>query len=349
MNHKARHKLLTVLFTLLWVGSYFLLYYGFGREIFGSKSSTGLEFFGGGLLVFLAPIIPLWLALFYSRKIMSTKQLVIGLLAIFALMFAYPAIMFIGAITYRGEGWAGAMILGGLAFLIIVFLTTQLLFSLLFLFLQNRELKKAKPQFSKVHILSLAIYLIIVASLLGYISYKEQAFENYFCSNESGNADGSYSQIFFLKPITKKEVVRIVKENNFKVSYILVAKKENLDNPFRFHFNPAINSQTVEQKLESQLQWFSFNGPQPERSVYLPLLQAYEANEPVIWFLDFENVPMETMTKFVYELDVQKRLLGVDYSSWAGELGSDPRNIQPATSEQPVIQSKCYKKIVQNV
>ena len=97
MNHKARHKLLTALFTLLWIGSYFLLYLGFGSEIFGSKSNTGLEFFVGGLLIFLAPIIPLWLALFYGRKTMSTKQLAIGLLAIFALLFAYSVIMFIGA------------------------------------------------------------------------------------------------------------------------------------------------------------------------------------------------------------------------------------------------------------
>jgi hypothetical protein len=240
-------------------------------------------------------------------------------------------------ITGTDKAWFSALFTTAIIAIQIIYLISCLFFSLFFTFWHARESKKLKPNFAKPFLITLATCIGIILILCGLVWSQDQAHKRTLCSNQSGMAEGLYSKIYFLKPIAKQEVVKIIKENNFTVQSMLLGGTKNLDYQYNFYFYPFLTSSIVDQKSLKSIVSFS---NEEEGNEHLGLIDAYESNDTVVWSMDFKDVPMETMVKFVYHLDQQRKLGALVGSSLDYP---DFHNIQPATNKHPIMQSSCYK------
>ena len=186
-----------------------------------------------------------------------------------------------------------------------------------------------------------------------------QPWDEHRCN--TAEAESLYSQLFFLEPLTKEEMETLVKENNLDVTYMLLAKEkeDELHNVFELypHLTPNSLNNSLKENLELDTTYF---GPdsnfwesrvadrEQEIEQYSSLIEAYDANEPVVWTLETEGKSLKEISQLAYELDIEQSRLGIyeeelnHYSGYMPEYLS-PEFIRPKREGRDIIQAKCYE------
>lgn len=273
---------------------------------------------------------------------------------VFSLLAAFPMFIIISSFVERertgqGFGLVGAIVLSLIIELLIVLaLQAIVVASALLLHAHHPSMR-----FTKKILPGIVCYFLVIGGFASYITIRNAGMEKRFCERES--AGGLYSQIHFLAPITKQEVISIVQTHNLVVRDMTMARKDKLDQVWNQDFRPppfeghtGINSTTVILPLRSQIPLPFLSVTPKEISVNdAKLIDAYDRNEPVVWSIEFAPAPMKKMVDLVYELDVRQKRLGI-YEETLGvytdslSAGREPKYIKPARPDRPVTQSSCY-------
>ncbi|MFA6427852.1 MAG: hypothetical protein WCW16_05470 [Candidatus Magasanikbacteria bacterium] len=350
-----KHVWYFLLACILWFGSYAAITYsGLGAAYFHTDRNSIFKLLGIGLPIFVLPIIPL-IAIFYlGEQLMKRKYLLLFTLGLFILLLLSPTISLYNALQYRGEGMGGAFIVASVELYLIEYLLIQFGFALLF-FLFRRFFSAWK--FSTVILVSLLIFLLSGTLFISRSWTRSLSFEQNFCTEHEAN--GFYSRLFFLEPLSKHEIQKLIQENDLTIRFMVIAKKENKGDYFTLNFNSLFYSSfgkdTANEPLAELLKPIltSVGGSEAavqdkyeeEMKKYAPLLQAYENNEPVVWFIDLEKYPMTEMVALANKLDKQGQLGVYAEKSLQSYGGYNPEKIIPQTSELKISQERCYKYI----
>lgn len=347
---ERKGKIYFVISLLLWIASYcFLMYSGLVARHYMSASSSFLNIFESGIILFIIPSIFLVLSLYWGQKSSKKHILFFIVMSVFGFLLYSPVKQFIYAITYRGEGVGGAFLLMGYASYEIQYFLIQVAFALT-VFVLHKVFKSWG--FTKVLIGSFVFYLVLVSLFLGNTAQKEVSFDKRFCSDEE-KAKGFYSRVFFLKPLNKTELRKIVEENNFTIRFLELAPSNDPHNFYTLGFNPHFKGVYTKENFNKPFDIIltrvakgreGMNEEFPEDKPFFDMLQkAYDNNESVVWFVDFEGAPTKQLVKVVSELDKEKRLGIYETKDLYYSAGYDPAKIIPQTFDRKIDQARCYK------
>ncbi len=209
----------------------------------------------------------------------------------------------------------------------------QLLFIGIFFVLNQykKEIHVTKKILVTILILVILIYARSIYHEVGDDSqYKKR------CMSESTDELGIYGTIFLLEPMTKSEVVKTVKENDFKISHMTLARKENLESAYLLQLtDQVLDSSTINESLVNYPYYYEY-------SFDKDLIKAYELDEPVVWAMRLTETPINKIIPFVYELDVNQGRIGISQKG-KGLWEMKPEYFREQTKMEKVPEAACYK------
>lgn len=340
-SHYRKDIILFWMLTIVLILSYVITAFPFVIRFLSSQTSEFIYY----CFIFLAPIVLIGILLFLGRRIFSVRHLLRFFVILYLLLAAPIALSIFGLLNYHGEGGAGAAIMAGSLLVVLIYLGSHLVITITY-FVAYRFL--GSRNFVTPFVCAVGVYALLFTGAWLYMQQWSHARDQAFCS---GEAHALYTQVFFLQPINKEEVLRIARERGFIIRQMLVTEKKSGTNRFRLPIQPGISATTSSDlPIESMVEGRYFNEESNPTSTAMSTLQAYDRNEPVVWFLEFAPAPMREMAGYVYDLDIIQHRLGIyeeDPNVIEGYpfTGVDPIFISPATKKHRIIQSRCYREI----
>ena len=289
---------------------------------------------GGFYLFFVSfAVLGLLLHLLITRK--QFKKLAVFLVLGWILP-ALPTI--IGRLVYRGD-------VDRLAYLPIGYFILYILFPELVLvicFLLSYNFVKSSAR--KAAILAVVLFSLLPLTFLGYSKILGNRTEQSLCNvNEKTNSASTF--VYFINPIKRQELLQILDTYDLRLASMVIGIKgpDKSRNQIGPMFWPSLGKEDLKKSLLEILndtRW-------PLSETDQKFIDAYEQDEPVVWEIKIEDLPLRSVLPFFLEYDRNQHKLGIPIDEFTGKPIIGDHNIlidwiRPKTFNEKLPIERCY-------